>query len=47
LEREKSKSSLFTDGMIVYINVPKSATREFLQLTDTFNKVPRYKINSQ
>jgi len=32
--------------MIVYIRDPKNSTRELLQLTNNFRKVPGYKINS-
>ena len=33
--------------MIVYINDPKSSTRECLQLINTFREVTGYKINSK
>ena len=32
--------------MIVYINDPKYSTRELLNLTNSFNEVAGYKINS-
>jgi hypothetical protein len=32
--------------MIVYISNPQNSTRELLQLINYFNKVARYKINS-
>jgi hypothetical protein len=44
--KEETKESLFTGDIIVYINDPKNSTREYLQLTNNFNKVAGYKINS-
>ena len=41
---EEVKLSLFADDIIVYIS---DSTRELLQLTNTFSKVSRYKINSK
>jgi hypothetical protein len=32
---------------MVYINVPQSSTSELLWLTNSFNKVAGYKINSK
>jgi hypothetical protein len=32
--------------MIVYLNDPKSSTRKLLKLINNFNKLARYKINS-
>jgi hypothetical protein len=44
--KEKVKISLFSDDMIVYISDPKNSTRELLSLTNSFNKVAGYNINS-
>ena len=45
--KEELKLSLFTDDMIVYLSVPKTSTREILQLIKKyFSKVAGYKINS-
>ena len=41
------KLSLFADGMILYIENPKDATRKALELIYEFGKVARYKINIQ
>ena len=43
------KITLFEDDMIAHISYqiyPKNSTRELLQLINNFNKVSRYKINS-
>jgi hypothetical protein len=32
--------------MIVYLSDPKNSTREILKLITNFNKVTRYKLNS-
>jgi hypothetical protein len=44
--KEEIKVSLFADDMIVYLSDPKNSTRELLQWINNFNKVTRYKINS-
>ena len=41
------KLSLFADGMILYIENPKDATRKLLELINAFSKVVSYKINKQ
>ena len=41
------KLSLFADGMILYIENPKDATRKLLELINEFSKVTGYKINAQ
>ena len=44
---KEAKLSLFADGMILYIENPKYATRKLLELINEFGKVAGYKINSQ
>ena len=39
--------SLFADDMIVYIEIPKDATRKLLEFINEFGKVARFKINTQ
>ena len=39
--------SLFPDDMILYIENPKDATRNLLELINGFGKVSGYKINAQ
>jgi hypothetical protein len=46
LERKKSKISLFTDDMIVYISDSKTSTKVLLNLINIFSEVTGYKINS-
>ena len=41
------KLSLFEDGMILYIENPKDATRKLLELVNEFGRVAGYKINAQ
>ena len=41
------KLSLFADGMILYIENPKDATKKAPELIYEFGKVARYKINIQ
>ena len=41
------KLSLFADGMILYIENPKDATKETLELIYEFGEVARYKISIQ
>ena len=45
--KEKVKVSLFADNMIVYIENPKDATRQILELINQFGKAAEYKINTQ
>ena len=45
--KEEVKLSLFADGMIIYIENPKDATRKLLELISEFGKVAGYKINKQ
>ena len=45
--KEDVKLSLFADGMMLYIENPKDATRKLLQLINEFGKVAGYKINVQ
>ena len=40
------KISLFADDMIVYISDPKTSTKEFLNLINSFSAVAGYKIIS-
>ena len=39
--------SLFVDGMILYIENPKDATRKLLELINEFGRVAGYKLNAQ
>ena len=41
------KLSLIADGMILYIENPKDATRKLLELITEYSKVAGYKINTQ
>ena len=41
------KLSLFAGDMILYIENPKDATRNLLELINEFGKVAEYKINAQ
>lgn len=45
IRKEEIKILLFAGAMIVYESDPKYSTRELLQMTNTFSKVARYKIN--
>ena len=38
---------LFADDMILYIEIPKDATRKILKLINEFGKVAVYKINTK
>lgn len=42
---ELIKLSLFINDMIVYMEVPKDSTRNFLKLINTFSKVAGYNTN--
>jgi hypothetical protein len=44
--KKKVNISVFEDDMIVYMRALKNYTRELLQLTNNFIKVPGYKINT-
>ena len=44
---EEVKLSLIADGMILYIENPKDATKKLLELVNEFSKVAGYKINTQ
>ena len=44
---EELKLSLFADGMTLYIEYPKDATRKMLELINKFGKVAGYKIDTQ
>ena len=44
---KKSKLSLFTDDMILYIENPKDSTRKLLELINEYSQVAEYKINTQ
>ena len=41
------KRALFADDMILYVENPKDSTPKLLELIQVFNKVARYKINTQ
>ena len=43
--KEEVKLSLFADDMMLYIENPKTATRNLLELINEFGKVAGYKIN--
>jgi hypothetical protein len=43
--QEEVKISLFADDMIVYISDPKTSTKEFLNLINSFSAVAGYKSN--
>ena len=45
--KEEVKLSLLADDMILYIENPKDATRNLLELISEFGKVAGYKINTQ
>ena len=45
--KEEVKLSLLADGMILYTEDPKEATRKLLELMNEFGKVARYKTNIQ
>ena len=44
--KEEVKLSLSANDMILYIENPKNATRELLELISEFGKVAGYKINA-
>ena len=45
--REEVKSSLYTNGIILYIENPKDSTQKLLKLINEFSKAAGYKINIQ
>ena len=45
--KRRSKLSLFSNDMILYIENSKDTTRKLLELTNEYSKVARYKINTQ
>ena len=45
--KEEVKLSLFADGMILYIEIPKDSTRKLLELINEYSTVAGYKINTQ
>ena len=47
IAKEEVKLSLFADDLILYIENPKDATRNLLELINEFGKVAGYKINAQ
>ena len=47
LRKEVIMLPLFADGMMLYTENPKDATRKLLELINEFGKVAGYKINAQ
>ena len=47
LRKEGIMLPLFADGMMLYTENPKDATRKLLELINEFGKVAGYKINAQ
>ena len=45
--KRRSKLSLFSDDMILYLENPKDSTRKLLELINEYSKVAGYKINTQ
>ena len=45
--KKEVKLSLFADDIILSIENPKDATKKLLELINEFDKVARYKINTQ
>jgi retron-type reverse transcriptase len=45
--KEIVKISLFADGMILYLKVPKHSTQKLLDTINSYSKVAEYKINLQ
>ena len=43
----RSKTQLFTDDMILYVENPKDSTRKLLELINEYSNVAGYKINTQ
>ena len=46
-KKEEVKQSLFADGMTLYLENPKDATKISLKLINEFTKVAGYKTNKQ
>ena len=44
---KRSKTLLFADDIILYIENPKDTTRKLLELINEYSKVAGYKINTQ
>ena len=44
---KRRSKTLFADGMVLYIENPKDATRKLLELINEYSKVAGYKINTQ
>ena len=47
LDWKRRSKTLFADGMVLYIENPKDATRKFLRLINEYSKVTGYKINTE
>ena len=45
--KEEAKLSLFANDMILYTENSKYTTKKLLELISEFNKVVRYKINTE
>ena len=45
--KEEVKLSLFADDVILWIENPKEATKNLLELINEFSKVAEYKLNIQ
>ena len=45
--KEEVKTSLFANGMILYLENPKDSTRKSLVLINEYSKLAGYKINTQ
>ena len=45
--QEEVKLSLFTDDMILYMEIPNDSTKKLLELIHGFSEVAGYKINAQ
>ena len=46
-EKEEVKPSVFSDGMIVYMENPIDSTKKLLDLINEFGKTAGYKVNTQ
>ena len=44
---KRSKTLIFADDMILYIENPKDTTRELVKQINEYSKLTRYKINTQ
>ena len=45
--KRRSKTLIFADDMILYIENPKDSTRKLLELINEYSKLAGYKINTQ